>query len=584
MPDNDLQRRWAGELTELARAGRISRRDVLRKGSIFGLSIPLLASVLAACGDDDDGGSGTTAPASDGTTSPATTGGATTTADATTSTAAGAESSIAPATSGPAGGRAGGTLNVGALTPSTEVDPVTGFDGASIAVFQLTHEYLIWLNPDFTLRPQLAESWQPEEEGKKWVVKIRQGVTFSDGTPLDADTVKASFDRLLNPDSGSAALSAFKGVLEAGGVTVQDPATVVFNLARPYADFPYLISANTYNSVILPKDYTGPYADHAIGTGPFVLNSLSLESGASFSRNESYWDTGKPGLDGVEIKFYKDAQAQVLGLQSGEVDTQVTSQVALLTPVEGNADFTIDQVKGTGVNVFTLRVDTPPFDKKNVRQAIATALDRQAINDTLYNGIDTLGNDHLIAPAFPAAPTDIPQREIDLAKVTELLAGEDVSFALTFEPPLRDYAVIIQEQLKQAGITVELDQRTSDEFYAGDQAVDTPWLFTPANLVGWAGRAVPTQFIIPMVKSGGVWNGSKYANPELDAAADAYDASTDDAEKKKQARIIAVALNEDTPIIITTWSTTVRPFNSSKWTGIKAHPSAFVDFNDVAPV
>ena len=98
---------------------------------------------------------------------------------------------------------------------------------------------------------------------------------------------------------------------------------------------------------------------------------------------------------------------------------------------------------------------------------------------------------------------------------------------------------MIQEQLKQAGITVELDQRTSDEFYAGDQAVDTPWLFTPANLVGWAGRAVPTQFIIPMVKTGAVWNGSKYANPALDAAADAYDATTDDAEKKKQAEIIA---------------------------------------------
>jgi peptide/nickel transport system substrate-binding protein len=252
--------------------------------------------------------------------------------------------------------------------------------------------------------------------------------------------------------------------------------------------------------------------------------------------------------------------------------------------VANNPDFTIDTVNGTGVNVFTLRVDTAPFDKKNIRQAIATALDRQAINDTLSNGIATLGNDHLLAPAFPASPTDLPQRDIDLAKVKELLAGEEVHFALTFEPPLKDYAVVIQEQLKQAGITVDLDQRTSDEFYAGDQAVDTPWLFTPANLVGWAGRAVPTQFIIPMVKTGAVWNGSKYANPALDAAADAYDATTDETEKKKQARIIAVALNDDTPIIITNWSASVRPYNSSKWTGISAHPSSFVDFNAVAPV
>jgi len=566
MSDNELQRQWAAELATLARSGRISRRDVIRKASVFGLSVPLVASLLAACGSDGEASSAT-----DGGTTPA------------AGTNALGGTTAPEGTAAPSAGGKGGILTVGALTPSTEVDPVTGFDGAAIAIFQLTHEYLIWLNPDFTLRPQLAESWTPDDNGQLWTVALRQGVTFSDGTPLDAETVKASFDRLLSPDSESAALSAFKGVLEAGGVTAKDASTVVFQLARPYADFPYLISANTYNAVILPKDYTAPYADHAIGTGPFVLDSYSATDGAKFSRNETYWDTGKPGLDGVEIKFYKDAQAQVLGLQSGEVDTQVTSQIALLTPIESNPDFTIDQVSGTGVTVFTLRVDQPPFDKKNIRQAIATALDRNAINDTLSNGKATLGNDHLLAPAYPASPTDIPQRDIDLDKVKELLAGEQVSFSLTFEPPTKDYAVIIQEQLKQAGITVELDQRTSDDFYAGDQAVDTPWLFTPANLVGWAGRAVPTQFIIPMVKTGAVWNGSKYANPALDAAADAYDATTDEAEKKKQAEIIATALNDHTPIIITNWSASVRPFNSSKWTGIAAHPSSFVDFNDVAP-
>ena len=482
MSDNELQQQWAGELVQLARSGAISRRDVLRKASVFGLSIPLIAAVLAACGSDDDSTSATTA-APDASSTNSTAPGATTAPGVTTAT-----------TGASSGTGEGGTLNVGALTPSTEVDPVIGFDAASIAIFQLTHEYLIWLQPDLTLRPQLAEKWVPDDGGKKWTVTLRAGVTFSDGTPLDAETVKASFDRLLDPDSKSAALSAFKTVLEVGGVSAPDASTVVFDLARPYADFPYLISANTYNAVILPKDYTGPYADHAIGTGPFVLTSYSVSEGAKFTRNETYWDTGKPTLDGVEIKFYKDPQAQVLGLQSGEVDTQVTSDIALLTPVANNADFTIDQIDGTGVNVFTLRVDKEPFTKKNVRQAIATALDRQAINDTLTDGIAALGNDHLLAPAYPASPTDIPQREIDLDKVTELLAGEEISFKLTFEPPLNNYAVVIQEQLKQAGISVELDQRTSDEFYAGDQAKDTPGCSpTPTSSVGQPVRFRPSS-------------------------------------------------------------------------------------------
>lgn len=574
MSDNELQRQWAGELEALARSGSMSRREVLRKASVFGLSIPLVSSILAACGSDDKKSS-TSTPAS--TAAPGTTGGSTGTSPGSTVETV--------ATTAATTGTKGGVLTVGALAPSTEVDPVTGYDAASIAVFQLVNEYLIWLDPDFTLRPQLAEKWTPDKDGQQWVVNIRKDVTFSDGTSLDAETVKATFDRLLDPDSkSSAALSAFDGVLEVGGVSVKDANTVVFDLARPYADFPYLISANTYNSVILPKDYAGSYTDTAIGTGPFTLTSFSATDGAKFARNETYWDAGKPLLDGVEIKFYKDAQAQVLGLQSGEVDTQVTSLLNLLTPIANDKDFTIDSIGGTGVTVLTLRVDTPPFDKLEVRQAIAYALDRDAINETLSNGSAVLGNDHLFAPAYPASPTDIAQRAIDLDKVKELLGGEAVTFSLTFEPPTQDYAVIIQEQLKQAGITVDLDQRSSDDFYAGDQTKDTPWLFTPANLVGWAGRAVPTQFIIPMVKSGGTWNGSKYANPALDKAADAYDASTDLDEKKQQAGIIAKALNEDTPIIITTWATAVRPYNSKKWTGITAHPSSFVDFTTVSQV
>lgn len=132
------------------------------------------------------------------------------------------------------------------------------------------------------------------------------------------------------------------------------------------------------------------------------------------------------------------------------------------------------------------------------------------------------------------------------------------------------------------GITVDLDQQTSDVFYGGNQETDTPWLFTTANLVGWVGRPTPSQFIIPMVKSHGVWNGSKYANPALDAAADAYDAATDPAERKKQAEIIARALHEDVPVIITVWSGAVRAYRSDRVRGLRAHPSAFLDLTTVS--
>ncbi|MGW1024256.1 ABC transporter substrate-binding protein [Streptomyces sp. NPDC002577] len=497
--------------------------------------------------------------------------------------AGGASTGAKASGTGPA--KRGGTLRVGAPPPPTALDPVTAYDGTAIALYQLVAEYLIWLDKDFKLVPRLATKWTSDASARKWTFTLREGVTFSDGTKLDAAAVKASFDRLLDPKSNSAALSAFDTVLRAGGVSTQGDSTVVFTLERPFSDFPYLVSAGNYNTVILKKDYAGDFTKHGIGTGPFTLTSYDVSTGASFVRNPTYWNTPKPYLDGVDVKFYADDQADLVALQSGDIDAQFLSQPALVEPLGDSRGIAVDKVKGTSVTVLTLRVDKAPFNRKEVRQAVAYALDRPAVRQAAGSGLGDLGNDHLLAPLFPAAPTDIPQRAMDKAKVAELLktAGLDsLRFTLTFDPPNKDYAVTIQSQLKEAGITVDLDLRSSREFYGGDQATDTPWLFTTANLVNWTGRAVPSQFIIPMVTSNGVWNGSKYANKALDAAAEAYDAATSEAERRKQAESIAKTLHEDVPIVIAYWSGGVRAYNSTKFRGVQAHPSQYVDFTTVS--
>ncbi|MCK9878134.1 ABC transporter substrate-binding protein [Frankia sp. Ag45/Mut15] len=503
------------------------------------------------------------------------------------SSGSGAQPGAAGASAG-SGGRRGGLITLGAPTPPTALDPVTMYDGTAIALVQLVAEYLVWLDEDFQLRPALATAWTSSEGGRTWSFTLRKGVVFSDGTPLDAPTVKASFDRLLDPANKSAALSAFASVLTAGGVAVSGPDTVVFHLQRPFSDFPYLVSAGNYNALVLKSDYkVGTFARQAIGTGPFLLDSYDVGRGASFGRNPKYRDAAKLYLDGVRVVFHKDAQADLLALQSGAIDAQILSQADLVTPIAGSASIAVDKVDGTVLAAFTLRVDKEPFTKKEVRQAIACALDRPGALSTVYNGVGVLGNDHLVAPAFASAPKDLPQRGKDAAKVRSLLSAAGVDklrFTLSFDPPNKDYALVIQDQLKQVGITVDLDQQTSDAFYGGNQETDTPWLFTDANLVGWAGRPTPSQFIIPMVKSHGVWNGSKYANPALDAAADAYDAATDPAERGRQAEIIARALHEDVPVIVSAWAGAVRAYRSDRVKGLRAHPSAYLDLTTVSRV
>jgi len=461
------------------------------------------------------------------------------------------------------------------------------YDGSAIALVQLVAEYLVWLDEDLRLQPQLAESWTSADNGRRWAFSLRRGVRFTDGTPLDSTAVKASFDRLLDPAHKSAAASAFATILGPGGVTAPDAATIVFTLQRPYADFPYLVSAGNYNAVILKADYAGDFTRSAIGTGPFTLTSYDPSTGASFARNPGYWQAGRPYLDAVDVHFYADDQADLIALQGGEIDAQFLSVASLATALTGTAGIVVDKAVGTGLTAFTLRTDQPPFQRKEIRQAVAYGLDRPAVLDSIGSGVGVLGNDHLLAPAFRGAPTDLPQRAQDRAKVSELVAAGGVpalSFTLTFDPPNRDYAVTIQNQLQQVGITVELDQRSSTDFYGGNQTTDTPWLFTPANLVSWAGRAVPGQLITPMVTSGGSWNGSKYVNPALDRASAAYDAATTDQERAAQAEIIAQALREDVPVIVSYWSGAVRAFNGAAFRGIRAHPSSYVDLRSVSRV
>ncbi len=526
------------------------RALLTRRGLLAGTGAGGLAALLAACGGSTSG-AGTTASSS----------------------------------SSAAGGKRGGAVTLSAPPPPTSLDPVTMYDGTAIALVQLVADYLIWLDSDFRLQPRLATAWSSSDGGRTWSFTIRQGVVFSDGTPLDAATVKASFDRLLDPANKSSALSAFKTVLKAGGISLSGADTVVFHLERPFSDFPYLVSAGNYNALILKPDYqVGTFAQKAIGTGPFLLNSYDTGTGASLTRNPKYWDSGKPYLDGVKVTFYKDRQADLLALQSGAVDGQILSEAGPVGPVAGSNSIAVDKVSSTGLTAFTLRVDKPPFTKKEARQAVAYALDRPGVLTSVYDGVGVLGNDHLFAPSFSSAPTDLQQRARDEAKVRTLLAAAGVDhlrFTLSFDPPNKSYALVIQDQLKQVGITVDLDQQTSGAFYGGDQNTDTPWLFTTANLVGWAGRPTASQFIIPMVKSQGVWNGSKYANPIVDAAAAAYDAATDPAERKKQAEIIAQALNEDVPVIVSVWNGAVRAYRSDRVKGLRAHPSAFLDLTTV---
>src|SRR5207247_6227742 len=155
-----------------------------------------------------------------------------------------------------------------------------------------------------TLIPELATSWKPNKNASVWTYALRRGVKFQTGQEMKADDVVTTFKRLVDANSGSQALSAFKGILSPAGVRKVDDFTVAFHLDAPTASFPYLTSSTTYQAIILPANHAlGTFEKTPQATGAFKLVSYTPGVGAPFQRYDG-WCNGRAPLDGVDLKYF----------------------------------------------------------------------------------------------------------------------------------------------------------------------------------------------------------------------------------------------------------------------------------------
>jgi len=501
--ENDL-------VDELA-SGRIGRREFLRHGSVLGLSVPILGGIAGAMG--------------------------------------------LPLLSRPSYAAApGGTIRVASQVPAGKVDPVTVDDQGGLMMLHQTGEFLSISGPDLKLKPWLAESWKPNEDGTVWTFKIRQGIKFHNGKTMTAKDVAASVERLADPKNSSNALSVFKGTLSVGNTKQVDDYTVQFHLDAPNGNFPYLVSSDNYNLVIVPADYAGDFEQNFIGTGPFKLEKFTPKVGASFVRNDEYW--GEKALpDRTVWSFYDSQQAMALALQGGQVDviTQVPavgSQGLLNDP-----NLQIITARSCACEQVHLRVDMDPFKDKRVRQAVALTLDREGIVKGLFGGRGSVGNDSPFAPVFPSTDTTVEQRKQDLAKAKELLAAAGVpngfKVKLTTENYLEipQYAVLIQNACKKIGIEVELNVEAQDAYYGKAVFGQSDWLDSVMGITDYGHRGVPNVLLSAPLKSEGTWNSAHFKNKEYDQLVADYIKALDLGAQKAVAGKIQRLLLDETPII-----------------------------------
>jgi peptide/nickel transport system substrate-binding protein len=512
-------RRSAGELeNELIdeyRAGGVTRRELLQRGTALGISIPLL-SLLAG---------------------------------------------VPLATAAPRAARrsTAGTLRVGVAAPNGSLEPPLLQSLESLAVSHIPGEQLVFADKNSVLQPRLATSWKASNGAKRWTFQIRQGVKFHDGTPLTADDVVATFKRLLGPNSQ--ALSSYKGVI--ANVKKVGANGVQFDLEGANGFFPYITGQMTYQSIILPKSYElpadlskpGEWTSKMNGTGPFMLKENRGAAGISFVANPDYWG-GAPSLDAVEYQFLED-QARVTALQSGQIDlaVQVSYQGA-------------QQLEAANVNVIPLQTAThrylhmnvtkAPFSDVRVRQAIALALNRPQITQGLWGKYGQIGNDSPMWPGYAFTDKTVAQRKQDIAKARSLLqAAGATNLRLTlscyraFEMP--DYAQRVAQALKQIGINCSVKVYTGAQYFDGVSfgaaGKLAPWLGVDFGIVDYGHRPVPLTYLNAALKSGGVWNAARYSSKTFDKLIANFLAAPSLAAQRRGSRQIQLHLLKETPVI-----------------------------------
>ena len=494
-------------------AGYIDRRAFLRHGVTIGMSMPVL-SVLAG--------------------------------------AFGASMVAAPRIAG----AAGATIRVATTVPAAAIDPVTVADGGGLLMLQQVGDFLTISGADLRLRPGLATSWKPNNDGSVWTFALRKGVKFHNGKAMTADDVVATIDRLADPKNSSNALSAFTGVLSKGNTKKVDDYTIEFHLDAPNGNFPYYISSDNYNAIILPADYAGDFEKNFVATGPFKLDKYTPKVGASFVRNDDYW--GEKALPArTEFTFFADMEPQVLALQGHQADIinqlPVIQGIALLN----DPNITILSIKSSAHTQVHMRNDMAPFNDKRVRRAMALCLDRKKIIKGLFRDRADIGNDSPFAPVFPSTDKTVGQRQRDIAQAKQLLAdaGHPDGFAikLTTEKYLEipEYAQVIQQMVRDAGITIDLNVENQDAYYGKAVFGQSDWLDSILGATDYGHRGVPNVVLSAPLKSDGTWNSAHFKNKDYDTLVGQYIGALDLQSQRGVAGNIQKLLLDESPVLFT---------------------------------
>lgn len=434
----------------------------------------------------------------------------------------------------------------GGFNPTTSRFAISGHTVAS-SIF----DPLVIIDQESNPQPYLAESVTPNLDFTEWRIKLQPDITFHDGTPLDADAVKANLDAHRESALTGAVLD------DVEQVEVEDDLTVIVHMSEPWAAFSYTLAANI-GYVAAPSMLTDDDGDVTpIGTGPFQWVDRTPGEDITVVRNTDYWRDGLPYLDGIEFRVIPDPTERAEALRNGDVDLIHTVRDEDVLQFRSDPEVTLVEDDSGEENFAMLNTEVAPFDEPLVRQAVAMATDQSRLVDVLGSGIVREATS-LFPEGLPWHPEDSGYPDHDPDEAARIVAeheeqtGEPLAFTFTTTPTTDNLASaqLLESMWEEVGMDVEVETFEQSELInlaiTGDfQAINWRLFGSPdpdGELVWLHSRHANPVGEISL-------NFSRMENPVVDAALEAGRATDDPEVRAASYQTLAEQVNTSLPFV-----------------------------------
>jgi peptide/nickel transport system substrate-binding protein len=427
-------------------------------------------------------------------------------------------------------GAEGGTLVVGVTSDPDTLFPWKATQFQAVNVLQNLYGTLTEFDKDLKVVPGLAKSWDVSEDGTTVTLKLRDGVTFADGSTFGSEDVKFSLDTIKQEATAAVAASSLASVT---AVDAPDESTVVLTLSAP--DAALLANLAVVNLAMLSSDDTEEALNKTPnGTGPFVLEDRVASQSLTLAKNDAYWGDA-PHLDTVEFRVIPDESSIVSAMQSGNVQLAVFDDPLVAQTAAGN-NVEVTETPQLSYHALQLNARRGALTDVNVRLAMQCAIDRQEVLDTAALGEGEVTGP-ITSPAFRSDPNARPCPKRDLDKAADYLKKANLADGVTVNAIVSqgEYATSVNEaqnlkaQLADAKINLEIEVLESGAFVDRWIAAD----FEAAVALN-GGRPDPDGMYGRYFTSTGNLNKvAGYSSPKLDELFAKGRQSSDQSEREK---------------------------------------------------